>query len=159
MLIESVSTVAEAARVLRRLPVHMAYNILLLDRSGDFTTAYTRPDGSTILYRTPASTNHQDRIAWARHAAATATLERERRLFELLGNRQLSETGFTNAFLQPPLFQTNYHKGYGTLYTAIYRPAAGKVEYRWPNRTLTLGLSDFSDQTVTVELPEAAGRV
>jgi len=153
-LLEFCSTVAEAARVLRRIPVHMAYNILILDRSGDFTTAYTRPDGPTILYRTPASTNHQDRIAWARHAKATATLERERRLFELLGDRRLNSEAFVANFLQPPLFQTNYHKGYGTLYTAIYRPVPASVEYRWQNQALALGLTDLQDQAITVDLPD-----
>ena len=154
-LLEFCSTVAEASRVLRRIPVHMAYNILLLDRSGNYITAYTRPDSPTILRRTLASTNHQDRLAWARHAAATATLERERRLFELLVDRQMDPHSFTDAFLQAPLLQTSYHKGYGTLYTAIYRPTVSEVEYRWPGQNLSLRLDDGPDRSIDIQLPDA----
>lgn len=153
-LLEFCSTTAEAAQVLRRIPTHMAYNILVLDRSGNYTTAYTRPDGLTILRRTPASTNHQDRIAWARHAKATATLERERRLFELLENRQMDGSGFADAFLNAPLFQTSYQKGYGTLYSAIYRPASLEVEFRWQKESLKLALAGFNEQAMRVSLPD-----
>lgn len=152
-LLEFCSTVAEAAQVLRRIPIHMAYNILLLDRSGDYVTAYTSPEAPTILYRTEASTNHQDRVKWPLHAKATATLERERRLFELLRSREVTKEAFVAGFLQPPLFQTQYQQGYGTLYTAIYRPASGHVDYCWQNQHLTLGLGAFIEQTVTVQLP------
>jgi len=154
-LLEFCCTVAEASRVLRRVPVHMAYNILLLDRAGDYATAYTRPDGPTILHRTPASTNHQDRVSWARHAAATATLERERRLFELLATPGLDEAGFIGAFLHPPLLQTQYHKGDGTLYTSVYRPGSSSVEYRWPGCQLNLASGAWPDQAVQIELPES----
>lgn len=153
-LLEFCSTVAEAARVLRRIPIHMAYNVLLLDRQGNFTTAFTSPGSPTILHRIAASTNHQDRIAWPRHAEATATLDRERRLYELLGSRETTAEGFVDSFLDAPLFQTRYEHGYGTLYTAIYRPAAGRVDYRWKDANLALGLGDFKEQSVTVELPD-----
>jgi predicted choloylglycine hydrolase len=155
-LLEFCSNVTEASRVLRRVPVHMAYNILVLDRAGNYVTAYTRPDGPTILHRTPASTNHQDRIAWARHATATATLERERRLFELLGDRRLDEAGFIGSFLEPPLRQTQYLKGYGTLYTAIYRATRLEAEYRWPGQQLSLAPRNWFDQVIQIELPEDA---
>jgi len=156
-LLEFCSNVTEATKVLRRVPVHMAYNILVLDRSGNYITAYTRPNGPTILHRTQASTNHQDRIAWASHAVATATLERERRLFELLGVHNLKASDFTAAFLQPPLLQKEYHKGYGTLYTAIYRPNLTEVEYRWPGQELKLGLGDWKDQEIHVQFPAIPG--
>ena len=35
-------------------------------------------------------------------------------------------------FLKPPVYQTSYGMGYGTLYTAIYRPVADTVELVWP---------------------------
>lgn len=151
-LLEFCSTVAEASRALRRIPIHMAYNILLLDRNGDFATAFTSPGAPTILRRTEASTNHQDRIAWPLHAEATRTLERERRLFEMLSSRALDRTGFIEDFLRPPLYQAGFERGYGTLYTAIYRPTLCHAEYRWPQQRLALGLADFTDQTVTVAL-------
>jgi len=158
-LLEFCSTVAEAAYALRRIPIHMAYNILLLDRQGDFRTAFTSPGAPTILRRTEASTNHQDRVAWPLHAEATATLDRERRLFEMLGNWTLTQETFVADFLRPPLFQNRYGRGYGTLYTAVYRPAAGRADYCWPNRNLAMSLADFREQTVTVELQDGSGLV
>ncbi len=158
-LLEFCTTVAEASRVLRRVPMHMAYNILVLDRSGNYITAYTRPDGPTLLRRIPASTNHQDRIAWARHAAATATLQRERRLYELLGRHDLDAAAFVDDFLRPPLLQTQYAKGYGTLYTAIYRPGSGEVQYRWPGQELSLSLSENVDRQLIVTSSEADSAV
>jgi predicted choloylglycine hydrolase len=151
-LLEFCSTVAEASRALRRIPIHMAYNILLLDQRGDFATAFTSPGTPTILRRTEASTNHQDRIAWPLHAEATRTLERERRLFEMLSSRTSNQHAFVEDFLRPPLYQAGFERGYGTLYTAIYRPATGRAEYRWPQQSLTLGLADFAEQAVTVAL-------
>jgi predicted choloylglycine hydrolase len=151
-LLEFCSTVAEAARALRRIPIHMAYNILLLDQQGDFATAFTSPGAPTILRRTEASTNHQDRVAWPLHAEATRTLERERRLFEMLCDRTMDQNAFVADFLRPPLYQAGFERGYGTLYTAIYRPASRRVEYLWPNQALSLGLADFTNQNVTVVL-------
>ncbi len=153
-LLEFCSTVNEAARVLRRIPIHMAYNILLLDRNGDYLTAFTSPGKPTILHRIAASTNHQDRIAWPRHAEATATLDRERRLYEMIHDRGMTQDLFIASFLQPPLFQTHYDRGYGTLYTAVYRPTSGRADYHWLNQNLSLGLTDFVEQSVTADLRE-----
>ena len=57
------------------------------------------------------------------------------------------------AFFQPPLFQTSYEKGYGTLYTALYRPArrlraswSGGID-RWRQ-----SCADFRDGAKTIQL-------
>ena len=34
--------------------------------------------------------------------------------------------------MEPPLYSTEYSRGFGTLYTAAYRPADGVVTYHWP---------------------------
>lgn len=39
---------------------------------------------------------------------------------------------FTDAFLRPPLYSTAFGAGFGTLYTAAYRPRAGRMELLWP---------------------------
>jgi hypothetical protein len=36
-------------------------------------------------------------------------------------------------------------RGYGTLYTAIYRPARGEVEYRWPEASWTFSFAAFGE--------------
>lgn len=136
-VLEFCDSVAEAADILRHIPVNMAYNILLMDASGNYVTAFTSPDGPTILRRIPATTNHQDRVRWARHAEATDTLDRERRLYELLADRRLSPAEIVGQFLSPPLYQTEYRRGYGTLYTAVYHPVARTAEFIWPNQRWT----------------------
>lgn len=151
-LLEFCRNAAEASQVLRGIPIHMAYNILLADARGQYFTGFTTPDGPTIIHRTMASTNHQDRVSWARHAEATATLERERRLFDLLDRPALSAEQFVAAFLQPPLYQSQYEKGYGTLYTAAYRPARGEADYIWPNTRHACSLASFPEKTFSITL-------
>lgn len=152
-LLEFCTSVAEAADALRRIPVHMAYNILVLDASGDFQTAFTAPNCPTILRRTRASTNHQDRIAWPRHAEVTATLERERRLYEMLADRTLRPSEVVARFLQPPLFQTEYRRGYGTLYTAVYHPAVRVAEFIWPTQRWTQSFDQFHELRHSFSVP------
>jgi predicted choloylglycine hydrolase len=146
-LLEFCHSVHEAAEVMRRIPVHMAYNVLLLDADGDYLTAFTSPDSPTIVRRTPATTNHQDRVQWVRHAEATDTLARERRLYELLADRSLNREAIIGQFLQPPLFQTEYRRGYGTLYTAAYDPVARVAEYVWPNQRWIQRFDSFHELT------------
>ncbi len=152
-LLESCSSTQEAASILKHVPLHMAYNILVLDRSGDFLTAYFHPQKKTILRRTEASTNHQDGVNWPRHAEATATMDRERCLYELLAKRDLEARGFINAFLQPPLYQTKYKRGYGTLYTAAYYPVSERMELHWPGFVWKKSFVDFSVDHFKVTLP------
>lgn len=40
---------------------------------------------------------------------------------------------FVQAFLEEPLHRDDLASGFGTLYTAIYFPADGRAEYRWPD--------------------------
>lgn len=152
-LLEFCHNAAEAAQTLRHIPIHMAYNILMVDRGGDYVTGFTKPDGPTILHRTMASTNHQDHVAWPRHAEATATLERERRLFEMLARKNIDPEQFVSAFLEPPLYQSKFQKGYGTLYTAVYKPGLGEAEYWWPGIRQSFGLSTFQEKTIAVKIP------
>ena len=39
---------------------------------------------------------------------------------------------FIAAFLRPPLYSTNFSKGFGTIYTSVYWPARGTAEFHWP---------------------------
>jgi hypothetical protein len=51
-----------------------------------------------------------------------------------------------SAFLQPPLYNTAYGEGFGTMYTAAYRPKDGVVDYVWPGSTWRRGF-DSPDGT------------
>jgi len=152
-ILEFCDDVAEAAETLRRIPVNMAYNILLTDPTGNYATAYTSPNQPTILRRIPATTNHQDRIRWVRHAEATDTLERERRLYELLADRTHPPEFVVDQFLNPPLYQTEYRRGWGTLYTSVYRPQARTAEFIWPACRWNFSFQDFTENHYTLQVP------
>ena len=52
---------------------------------------------------------------------------------------------FVAAFLEPPLHNTNYAQGFGTIYTAAYYPAEGRAEYRWPGFTWEQAFDRFEE--------------
>ena len=61
-------------------------------------------------------------------------------------------------FLEPPLYTTEYSRGFGTLYTAVYTPASRHVRYRWPDTTWEHSLAAFTPSARTVRLRERADR-
>jgi predicted choloylglycine hydrolase len=131
-LLEVCGSVDEACAVLRRLPVHMAYSLTMVDAAADVVTAYLGPDRRPRFERRPVATNHQEQVEWPEQAFATRSVEREAGLNALLADPAADESGFVAAFLRPPLYSGAYSLGFGTLYTAVYRPADLTLEYRWP---------------------------
>lgn len=152
-ILEFCPGVPEAIEVLRRVPTHMAYNVLLLDRSGAFATVFTGPGRAVRVRRTPFCTNHQGRIVWPHHAWATATLARENRLRSLVAGGE-DEAAFIDAFLQPPLYNTDFKRGFGTLYTAVYRVRDGAMELRWPGTSCPQSFRRFQEGRHAVEIPD-----
>jgi predicted choloylglycine hydrolase len=151
-VLEFCRSAQEAAAVLRRIPTHMAYNVTAVDRSGAFFTAHLSPDRTAVIGDAPLATNHQGEVEWERHARATGSVERERWLSGLLAEPAMTATKLADAFLRPPLHSNAYARGFGTLYTAIYRPARGEVEYRWPEASLTFSFDGFGEGTQRVRL-------
>jgi predicted choloylglycine hydrolase len=148
-LLEHAATTAEAAVILRRVPVHMSYSVALLDRAGHHATVYVNPDRPAEILARRSSTNHQHGVAWARHAEATRTVERTGVLDRLLTGDQ-EVPAVLAAFLRPPLYQTAYGRGYGTLYTAVYRPADASVELVWPKLRWRQSCADFRPGARTI---------
>jgi hypothetical protein len=66
------------------------------------------------------------------------------------------EDKFINAFLRPPLYSTAFAHGFGTLYTAVYRPRKREMELRWPGVVWPLSLKDFVEGAREVTLPGVA---
>jgi predicted choloylglycine hydrolase len=154
-LLETCATTAQALRALERLPVQGAYNLTLLDRGGDAATAYLAADRRLRVGRRPVATNHQRTVEWPAHARATRTLDRERALVALLTEQEADAIA---AFLEPPLHATAYADGFGTLYTAVHRPADGAVEYRWPGATWRQSFDAFDEGVRAVRLASAPQR-
>jgi predicted choloylglycine hydrolase len=157
-ILQTCSTVAEAAAVLKRIPSHMAYNVTLLEKSGKYKTVFVGPDRAATVTDAAVATNHQHEVEWFDHAQATGSVEREAFLLERLMRHPESEQKFIAAFQRPPLYSLSFDRGFGTLYTAAYRPAAGSVDLRWPGLSWTLFLKDFVEGVRHIEYRAAATR-
>jgi predicted choloylglycine hydrolase len=148
-VLETFDDVAQAREALARIPVHAPQNLTLLDRSGAYLTAYVGPGREPRFVDVPATTNHQGVVEWPEYAEAIRSEERERRVLELLAE---DRSRFEDAFLEPPLHSTEHGRGFGTIYTAAYEPAAGRVRYRWPGIVWEQSFERFEPGSRTVKL-------
>jgi predicted choloylglycine hydrolase len=155
-LLERCETTGEAVGVLGRLPVQASYNLTILDRAGAAVTAHVAPDRPPAIGRALLATNHQHTVEWPEHAEAVRSEARESRVRELLADPGLGEDEFVAAFLEPPLYSTDYDDGFGTLYTAACRPAGGAIVYRWPGESWRQSFDAFEEGRRTVPLDGAA---
>jgi hypothetical protein len=92
--------------------------------------------------------------AWLQRAdwaAAIRSAERMERLKQLLADRA-DASGVVGACLRPPLYATRFHKGFGTLYSAEYRPTEGAVRYHWPGQTWAQSLDTFDPDSIQTRL-------
>jgi predicted choloylglycine hydrolase len=142
-------------QVLRRVPVHMSYNVTALDRDGRRATVYLAPDRPARVTDLAVATNHQGEVEWAPYVAAIRSVERQDFLEELLA-AGAGASDVVAACLRSPLYATRFHEGFGTLYTAEYRPADGLVRYHWPDRTWEHSLDMIDPAGVQVQLGSPA---
>ncbi len=155
-LLETCSTVDQACEKLQLLPMHMSYNISLLDRNRRHATVYLNPDRRPVIKDELICTNHQDIIEWPSYAAATNTYERRQYL-----NRQIQDSGhdypsILRHFFQKPLYHLNFAKHFVTLYTAAYHPLSQSVEILWPNeKSVKQSFAAFTEERVIVNLNRA----
>jgi predicted choloylglycine hydrolase len=156
-LLETCATVGEARERLSRLPYSLSHNLTIVDASGEVLTAYLAPDREPVFRSVPAATNHQGVVEWPEQAKATRTIERERHILDLLERDGATRDTFADAFLEPPLFSTAYESGFGTLYTAVYRPGEGRLTLRWPTHAWTLGFDEFVEDVHTESLVDGSG--
>lgn len=160
-VLQTCETTDEATRALARIPCHMSYNVTVLDRTAKVATLYLAPDREPVVTRSPVATNHQERVEWSSHARFTATVERERFLLNRLTMHPETEARFIEAFLRPPLYSTAFGQGFGTLYTAAYWPAEGRMHVVWPGSVWPHSFDHFHEGRRVVHLPDdtAAGWV
>jgi predicted choloylglycine hydrolase len=134
-VLELAETVSDAVRVLARVPVNMAYNLTVLDRNGDTATVFVAPGARPEVFARCPATNHRGTVPQdADHARSLRSVERQQALFALQA-RHADPDDVIAAFLRPPLYNTAYADGFGTMYTAVYRPDVGVVDYVWPGST------------------------
>jgi len=142
-VLEVCGSAAEARDTLARLPVHMAYNVTVADRAGDYFTASVGPGREPYFTSDPVATNAE--LA-AGPAQPSAPHSRQRRdlLTGLVHDPAVGLEELVASFLEPPLHAGDYGLGFGTLYTAVYRPADLTFEYRWPGSTWAHSIGSFS---------------
>ena len=149
-LLETCRTVADAVAVLRRVPSHMVYTIGLVDGAGDVATVFVSPDRPAVVRPTRISTNHQDQVDWPEYARLTGTEERAAHLAHLLDQSGVTPESLLPRFLERPLHNRNWHRAFGTLYTAMYRPRTGEAEYRWPHGAWAQSFARFVEGEAVV---------
>ncbi len=152
-VLQTCETTAEAVDALCRIPCHMSYNVTVLDAKYHHNTVYLAPDRHPQISDVPVATNHQGHVEWSKHARFTATVERERFLLNRLNQHPESEKRFIDAFLRPPLYSTAFKSGFGTLYSAVYRPDKKQLQLLWPGALWDLSMDAFTESTRTILMP------
>ena len=158
-IMQTCTTAAEATEVLRRVPCHMSYNVTVLDAKRHYATVLLAPDRPAVVTHAAVATNHQERVEWSSHARFTATVERERFLLQRLTLHPEPQDRFIGAFLKPPLYSTAFTSGFGTLYTAAYRPRERTLDLFWPDRVWHKRLDDFEEDAIRVVYPDGVAAV
>ncbi len=152
-LLECCETVQEARLVLERLPYAQAYNLTLVDSTGEAITAYLGPDRRPSFRRLPVATNHQWVVESWDPAAVQSTIGREWWLIRLLDDPDVDAKLFSDWFLAEPLYSFAHAEGVGTVYTAAYSPSERAVTYRWPGFDWQLSLDEFVEGSYAPVFP------
>ncbi len=151
-VLETCATLSAARDVLERVPVYMPYTFVVLDRSGEFVTAFLGPDRPASFVTRRASSNHQGAIEWAAYARSTESGRRLDRAESLL-RQPHALADIRQAFLEPPIWRHDYAKASGTLYTAEYTPANKSLDLHWPDHSEHFVVGRLVNQSFSVTLP------
>ncbi|WP_083444883.1 C45 family autoproteolytic acyltransferase/hydolase [Pseudorhodobacter aquimaris] len=120
-ILETCDSVDAALAVLRRVPSHMAYNLVLADATGKTVGVELSPGGGVTVMPRAFATNHQNGLA--DRPGFTRSFERHAYLDEL----RVKPRKLKRHFLKSPLLQDRYAEGFGTLFTAEYNPKKQKL--------------------------------
>ncbi|MDQ6946377.1 MAG: C45 family autoproteolytic acyltransferase/hydrolase [Actinomycetota bacterium] len=151
-LLQTCTRVSAAVQALRRIPIHLSYNVTMVDDEGDHATVFVGPDREPEVVADRATTNHQDRVFWPAHAEWTRSVERLEALESIVAAPPPGAEAVAAAMMRPPLRSMDYDGGFGTLYTAVYRPKSGSVSYHWPKSTWRFSFVDFREGEHVVDL-------
>ncbi len=151
-VLQVATTTEEAVRILRRVPTHMSYNVTAVDAAGRIATVVVAPDRAPELRSKGVATNHQRADPeWPDHARLTRTRERLACLEHLIA-RPDPGGDLVERFLAPPLRVPGFVRGFGTLYTAAYRPAERAMTVNWPGLSRRVLLDESPHWDLTVRL-------
>lgn len=156
-LLEFAGDVDEARGLLRRVPIQGAYNIMLLDRAGKFDTVEIAPGRDPSFLGVRVATNHQADSHWPLYEEKVFTHVRQQHLHNIIAAREHGSYAFTREFLQFPLYQSRFARGFGTLYDAAFYPQRGACEYFWPHHQWSYDFSGFAPAEYHIEFVDPDG--
>lgn len=141
-VLETCRRADEAIVVLSRIPVALSHNVTLLDRSGAYATLFLGPDRAPAVSRVPVCANHQE--ISPKPGMRNRSLDRLQTMLRALEDPVVTLPELISRFLEPPLYARR--AGFTTAYTAVYRPAEGRVDYLWPGKTWSQSFDRFDPQ-------------
>jgi predicted choloylglycine hydrolase len=145
-LLEVCDTVADARSVLQRVPVAGHYNLTFSDAEGASMTAFVGPGREPEFSRAAHATNHRGLVPDdPQLARRLRSVERQDTLIAL-ERRGATASSVVNSFRSPGLRSLDFDAGFGTLYTAEYRPDRGSVTYHWPSHDWVRSFRSRSEQ-------------
>ncbi|MDU9006778.1 C45 family peptidase [Sedimentitalea todarodis] len=150
-VLETCDSVAQAIAALRRIPSHMAYNLVLADATGQTASVELSPGGGVRLMPNAIATNHQSGPERAERPAFTRSHERLTHLDEL----SVKPLDLNQKFLSTPLIQDRYAEGFGTLFTAEYDPKRGELGLTLAGDRWDQSLNDFTEGQRVVTYAES----
>ena len=156
-LLEYCANVNDVFKRISEIPINGAYNIAAVDRNTDHCTIAVAPGENATKTDNFVSTNHQKKSNWPEYADKVKTQLRFDYLNNAVDNSDDSVDTFPNHFLQTPLFNNLYAKGFGTVYTAAYYPARGEARYLWPGHHWSLTFDQFIESTYEFNLHDPDG--
>ena len=119
-VLQTSDAIDAAVDALTRIPAHELQRHCV-GRRGGATRRCTSPRPARQVTDRAVTTNHQGKVEWKPYAAAIRSVERSDRLDALLAGGADTAT-VVAAVLREPMYATKFHEGFGTLYTAEYRP-------------------------------------
>jgi predicted choloylglycine hydrolase len=140
-VLETCSSVTEGIAALSRIPVALAQNVTLLDRTGAYATMFLGPNREPAVTTLRACTNHQET------SFEQDSVVRQAKLFELLETPSMTLAALAARFLEAPLYSRRADST--TAYTAIYWPAEGRVDYLWPGQIWQQSFDLFESREYT----------
>ena len=156
-LLEYASNVSEAIELAKDIPVHGAYNVTLLDRDANYATLAIAPNATTLITDSAIATNHQAGSSWPMYQERVQSALRFEYLTDVAEHGAHNVDNFAQLFLQPPLFNTEFAKGFGTLYTAAYYPQRGECQILWPDNSWRFNFQDFVETDYPISFIDPLG--
>ncbi|AKI01412.1 putative choloylglycine hydrolase [Hoeflea sp. IMCC20628] len=148
-VLETCRTVEDALAVLRRVPSHMPYNVVLADASGTTASVEMLAGGGIQIVADPVATNHQHDGSQPDRGPFTRTYERAAHLKRIADSRR-DPKGLAAEFLKEPLRQVRYEEGFGTLFTAEYDPLTRGLTLHWSDTEWRQSLDDFTERQTVI---------